>query len=427
IKAAMFSEPVPGYLKSLTWTSSPPIWGSGYEEHMDLDALLAAEVKKQGIPGVQIGVLRNNEIVYLRGFGYSDLGKEAPFMPNQATRVGSISKVVTGVIIFRLIQDGKLSLDTNINKFFKEKVDYDIGQDLTGADKAKFAKWTVRNLLEMSNGFNGNYGASYSYLASLVGGTLPLTKNQCLRGMIALDTNLKNPGEEMVYNNTAFMTLGRMAETVSGKPLDELIKQEINNTSPTPSSTLHFSPNQSSPNDPARGQEPHYYQFSPATSERWDGQPGIVSEGYGGLDLNSLGGAGSIAFSAEGLAKFIQAVQLGPNRGRRRGIASAKQAVFTLAPMMNAATWAEYTKPPSFTPAGATSFYRAGQMYKTAGGRFCIEHGATLGHATGTLSYVAFGKSDYQVIVLANSQKPAGIDLGAFVNAAFNNLSTKLK
>ncbi|HLO97888.1 MAG TPA: serine hydrolase domain-containing protein [Fimbriimonas sp.] len=421
IKLATFNEPLPGYLKSLTWNAVPPVWGSGYTEYKDLDPLLAEEVKKQGIPGIQVAVLRNNQLVYLRGFGYSDLDTEAPFLPSQATRVGSISKVVTGVIIFRLVEAGLLSLDTNIHDLWVSKTGRDLGAKLGEKDKALFKQWTIRNLLEMANGYNGNFGWSYDSLAQVVNKSLPLHKWDLLEAVIGINTNLQLPGKITSYNNTAFMLLGRAAELVTNKNLATLIHDHITNVIKIPDSMLHFSDNQNNHKDPSRGQEPHYYQFAPPTSHRWNGQPGIVSEAYGGLDMFSLGGAGSIAFSAEGLAKFVMAVQSVGSKDRVLALGRK------LPPILNATSWAEYTKPPKFVVPDATTFYRAGQMYKTEGGRFCIEHGATLGHATGTLKYMQYGKSDYQMIILANSQKPESINLDAFAMTAYKFLTPKLK
>lgn len=411
-----FNEPVPGYLKSLSWNKLPPVWGSGYEKYKGLDDALATQVKKQGIPGIEVAIIRNNELVYSRGIGYSDLGKRTPLLPTQATRVGSISKVMTGLIIFRLVQERKLSLDDKVSDLFKTKVGYDVGQDLAGISKKRFEETTVKDLLEMANGYSGNYMLSYDAIATTVGGKLPLNQNQVHRGFVAAN-KVPNPvGQAMVYNNTAFMLLGSIAEGVSGKPLSTLIQEHITGPCLVPKSMLHFSPNQSSPNDPARGNEPHYYQFAVPASPRWDGGEGTVSEAYGGLDMVSLGGAGSIAFSAEGLARVLIAVQQGQNRGR--GGESNGGIQLKIAPILGKSTWEAYTTPPKFMAASSKTFYRAGQMYRTAGGRFVIEHGATLGHATGTVKYYTYDGDDYQIIVLANSQTPAGIDLGTMTNIA---------
>jgi D-alanyl-D-alanine carboxypeptidase len=67
-----------------------------------------------------VAVSKNGQIIYQRAFGYADLDAKKTASLETRYRVGSISKTFTSVLIFKAIDEGKLSLDQKIEKFFPE-------------------------------------------------------------------------------------------------------------------------------------------------------------------------------------------------------------------------------------------------------------------------------------------------------------------
>src|SRR5205085_7400589 len=57
-----------------------------------------------------------------KGYGYADVATRKPFTPDTVMNIGSISKTVTGVALMRAVQEGKLSLDADINRYLPFKV-----------------------------------------------------------------------------------------------------------------------------------------------------------------------------------------------------------------------------------------------------------------------------------------------------------------
>ena len=65
--------------------------------------------------GMGVGVLRNGEINYVKGFGYSNLEEKKEYSTKSIQPVGSISKLFIGVAIAKAIEQGYFNLETNIN------------------------------------------------------------------------------------------------------------------------------------------------------------------------------------------------------------------------------------------------------------------------------------------------------------------------
>lgn len=77
---------------------------------------LADRMKELNVPGVSIAVLHNGKIEWARGFGVRSLGGN-PVDAETLFQAGSISKPLAAMACLRLVQDGKLSLDADVNTF----------------------------------------------------------------------------------------------------------------------------------------------------------------------------------------------------------------------------------------------------------------------------------------------------------------------
>ncbi|MDT5272306.1 MAG: hypothetical protein QOH49_4492 [Acidobacteriota bacterium] len=118
----------------------------------DLDAKLAAiekvvEEKRvaNGIPGLSLVIVKDDKVIYIKGFGYKDFERKVPVTPDTLFAIGSSSKAFTAMLIKMAADEGKLSLDDSPKKFlpyFKLQ------------DPEADAKITLRDLLSHSSGLN---------------------------------------------------------------------------------------------------------------------------------------------------------------------------------------------------------------------------------------------------------------------------------
>ena len=95
------------------------------------------------IPGMAAAVMKDDAIVFARGFGYADIKKQVKATENTVFRVASVTKTFTSTIIMQLVEQGKLNLDDPISKY-----GLDLGNPAI----------TVRQLLtHTSEGIPGSY------------------------------------------------------------------------------------------------------------------------------------------------------------------------------------------------------------------------------------------------------------------------------
>jgi CubicO group peptidase (beta-lactamase class C family) len=87
-----------------------------------IDRTIEARMQEAGLVGIGAAVIVNKQIVWAKGYGYSDKQRAVPFTPDTVMNIGSISKTVTGVALMQAVEEGKLSLDADINNYLPFKV-----------------------------------------------------------------------------------------------------------------------------------------------------------------------------------------------------------------------------------------------------------------------------------------------------------------
>ena len=88
-------------------TATPPDFGA-------IDAYIAAQMKEIGLPGLALGIVQGDQIVYMQGYGSADptgraVTAQTPF------RLASLAKPVTALAIMQLVEAGKVELDAPCN------------------------------------------------------------------------------------------------------------------------------------------------------------------------------------------------------------------------------------------------------------------------------------------------------------------------
>jgi D-alanyl-D-alanine carboxypeptidase len=161
---------------------------------------------------VSIAIRQNGNLLYSRAIGYSviDATRKIPATTQTHYRIGSVSKVFTSVIIFQLIEEGKLTLATPLAKFFP---------DLPNA-----AKITIAQMLNHSSGLH-NFTSDSSYTAMM---TKKITHVEMLVKLRSQKSDFE-PGTKNEYSNTNFLLLGYIAEKLDKKPYAEILITRIAN------------------------------------------------------------------------------------------------------------------------------------------------------------------------------------------------------
>ena len=173
-----------------------------------LDEKISSSLQKAGAPSVSVAVVKDGKLAYAKAFGTADLaaGRAASVQTRYA--VGSISKQFTAAALLMLEEQGKLSLDDHVSKYFP---------DLTRAGEV-----TIRELLSHTSGYE-DY-APQDYI--IPEWTRPTTPEAVLERWARKPLDF-DPGTKWQYSNTNFVLAARIFEKVSGRPLVEFLREKI--------------------------------------------------------------------------------------------------------------------------------------------------------------------------------------------------------
>ena len=169
--------------------------------------------KTNGIPGMSVAVLQNQQIVFAEGFGYADIEKRIPVTVDTPFNIASLSKTFAAAILTKLVEEGRLDLDTAMSDILKDtNFAYDIGT-LHGYASV------CRKIKEFSKDPNFEY-------------TFLLKDYRCDKENITIrhhftHTAQGRPGETYRYNGFLFGFLSLVAEEASGKPYTNLLVEHI--------------------------------------------------------------------------------------------------------------------------------------------------------------------------------------------------------
>jgi CubicO group peptidase (beta-lactamase class C family) len=87
-----------------------------------IDSVISKRMEEAGIVGLGAAVIVDGKVRWTKGYGFADKAKAVPFTPDTVMNIASISKTFTGAALMRAVQDGKLSLDADINTYLPFKV-----------------------------------------------------------------------------------------------------------------------------------------------------------------------------------------------------------------------------------------------------------------------------------------------------------------
>lgn len=173
-----------------------------------VEGFLVEEMKKRQIPGLSVAVVKGEEIIWSKGFGYSKLEDRTPASPETVYRVASVSKPVLAVGLLKLVEKGRLNLDDSVNELMDDvKI------------RTSFREQpTVRHLLTHTSGLPVHVDPIYFSPDEAV----PL-KEMIRESAIAV----RPPNEEIVYSNTGFNIIGYLIGLLSGKPYPQYMEEEV--------------------------------------------------------------------------------------------------------------------------------------------------------------------------------------------------------
>jgi CubicO group peptidase (beta-lactamase class C family) len=192
-----------------------PISGQEIPGMATSDTYWSEFIERWKIPGASIAVMKDGRLVYARGFGYSDLEAKQIVQPDSKFRIASVSKTITSALVLRLVQEGKLSLETRVMDVLKDVVPF--GGKL---GDSRWSQITVKMLLAHTAGFDTQKTPDPMFrvvdVAKKLNIASPASANDVLRYMMSLPLDFE-PGTKYMYSNFGYSVLGRIIEKITGQ------------------------------------------------------------------------------------------------------------------------------------------------------------------------------------------------------------------
>lgn len=172
-------------------------------DHVAIDAL-----KDTGVPSASIAIVMDGHIAYAEAYGNARLDPRTPATTAMRYSIGSISKQFTVTALLMLAQQGKLSLDDKVSRFFPE---------LTRANDV-----TIRELLSHTSGYTDSWPQDY---------VMPFMQSPTTPAHI-MDTWAKRPldfepGTKWQYSNTGYTIAGAIIEKITGQTPFVFLQQHV--------------------------------------------------------------------------------------------------------------------------------------------------------------------------------------------------------
>jgi len=214
---AYASQPVSGNTATPVAAASAIMEGGpreAREVETFLDGFFAREAVRQKAGAVAISVVRDGKTLVSKGYGVVDQTSKAPVeAAGTAFRVASVSKVFTAAAAMQLVEQGKLSLQDNVEKYLD-------GYKIVNP----FSKpVTVEQLLTHTTGFESVQPSDASYLFD------PSVQPVSLKESIfaAFPKVIREPGSSYMYDNFASRLLGYIVQQISGEPFGSYVENHL--------------------------------------------------------------------------------------------------------------------------------------------------------------------------------------------------------
>jgi CubicO group peptidase (beta-lactamase class C family) len=238
------------------------------------DSLFQASIDSAQIAGAAILVFQKDKMLLKKSYGYASLELSTPMPSDGVFFIASVTKQFTAAAILKLVEAKKLSLDDDFTKY----LDFD----------TKGRKITIAQLLDHTSGL-----AQSESKEEFMQMTFDEFPYKLMLRLVEPKDFLHEPGEALIYNNTAFVFLGLIIEKVTGQPYEDYLKETF--FDPLNMKSTSYTSNTKVTINKVNG-----YSYTPE---------GLQQNGYLNYDIPYS--AGALSSTTEDLLTWMQALHTG--------------------------------------------------------------------------------------------------------------------
>jgi CubicO group peptidase (beta-lactamase class C family) len=175
---------------------------------LQIQAVIKAEMARQGIPGLSAAIALDREVQWAEGFGKADLENSVPAKRSTVYRLASVSKPITAVAVMQLVEQDKIQLDAPVQEYIP-------------AFPEKAWPLTTRHLL-------GHLGGIRHYRTrEEVNSTKRYVSLTEALEIFKDDPLLFEPGARYSYSTYGYNLLGCVVEGASGERFPDYLRERI--------------------------------------------------------------------------------------------------------------------------------------------------------------------------------------------------------
>jgi CubicO group peptidase (beta-lactamase class C family) len=232
----------------------------------ELDELIAARMREGNIPGLSLAIIRDGRIAKAQGHGVADKTSQIPVTPDTLFQAASISKVLAALAALRLVEEGRLFLDEDVNN---QLLSWKVPENA----RTKTRKVTLRGILSHTAGLTVHGFPGYA-TDSPVPTLVEILDGKGATNTEAVRVNIE-PGGNARYSGGGYTVLQLLIEDVTGQPFSEFMRGAVLKPLGMASSTF----DQPLPQELADKAATGHHQNGRAVTGRWHVYPEMAAAG----------------------------------------------------------------------------------------------------------------------------------------------------
>jgi CubicO group peptidase (beta-lactamase class C family) len=174
-----------------------------------IDSIVGTPITAGKAAGASIAVVKGRDTIAVKSYGLANVELNVPTMPRASYEIGSVTKQFTGAAIMQLVEQGKINLDDDFKKYLPSY-------------NTQGRKVTVRQLLDHTSGIKG-----YTEMPEFWRMSVVTARRDTLVELFSKKPFDFEPGEEQIYNNSAFFLAGLIIEKVSGMSYEDYVQKNL--------------------------------------------------------------------------------------------------------------------------------------------------------------------------------------------------------
>ena len=266
-----------------------------------LDKKVTKYMRDWQLKGASLAIMRNDSLVYAKGYGWADEEKGLNMEPSNILRMASVSKLITAVGVMVLQDRDSLSIKDTV--FGPSGILNDSLFNSVIKDR-NYHKITVEHLLRHQGGFYRDPLFSSKDVMLQMRLDHPPVKEDFYKLVLSRKVSFM-PGQSQRYSNFGYLLLSEIIEKVSGKPYEQFIREEV--LRPAGCFDMHIG---GSYYADKRDNEVRYYTHEGDGKfiEEYTGSGRMVERCYGGNNIPLLSGAGAWCASPAEIARLVASI-----------------------------------------------------------------------------------------------------------------------